>query len=449
MFPYLRFAQLGVIGVTLMTSSQLDAATAFDKAKAEKLWQGAQQAFVQGDSVKCYQQLKPISGLLLGEIAYDRLLGLCASAAGEHELALLAFERIIAQQPQNAEILLERGRALYILGQYREARKDFVYLSQQNPPAKVAPILKGFIERIDEKLKPKLKVSTRLSINAKIGYDSNANSASELDEFLGFIVSENSRSNESSVYGVDVRLQHSRPVAERMLLTVSTALSSKRFPDAEFVDQDLGLVSAGLSHIGERHINRFNVFGYGQAVDGNFNSRGYFARYSHTYKWTPNTDLGTYYKGGAIRYNTNLRVRDVNQYTIGGTLRHQFDTIKRQSVGFDLNFGRDYQIFRNSNYRRDIYNLSVDHNYQWSDHLLSKLALSYSVYDFKSPFFPLAFPEPRDDEQIAAVAEMRWKFNDSWTLIPRVGYNDLESSVGIYEFERFYYELNLTRHWLW
>jgi len=335
MFPYFRFAQFGFLGLAASASLSLGAQNSLnqvDNRQAQILWQSAQASFVQGQPQACYQKLNSISGLLVGEIAYDRLLGLCASAAGEHEQALLAFERIMVQQPQNAEIRLERARTLYLLGQLQESQHEFRALAANNPPAAVRPVIKNFLQRIQKALVPKLKLSTSLGINLKVGHDSNANSASDLEDFLGFSVSEDSRSTDSAMYGVDVRFRHSRPIAQRvskrLLLTSSLSLSDKRYPDAEFVNQNLGVATLGVMHLGKRHTNRVDLFAYGQRVDGSLNSRGYFLRYGHNYRWKPNIDVGTYYKAGALRYNNDLRVKDVNQYTIGATGRYTFASNK-------------------------------------------------------------------------------------------------------------------------
>jgi len=204
------------------------------KAQAERLWQAAQRSFVDGNAQKCTQELLPLQDLLIGTIAYDRLLGLCAVGSRDYNGALFAFNRIMAKQPQNAEIRMERAQTYFALNLLDEAKYEFKLLAASNPPPAAQKRISEYLDRIDRKNIPKLKISTGLRVNLKNGYDSNANSASELQEFLGFNVSENSQSTSSALHGLDVRFNHSRPLDKRTLFTISTSLGTKHYPRGHF-----------------------------------------------------------------------------------------------------------------------------------------------------------------------------------------------------------------------
>jgi len=270
-FSILSFAlSISAFALNTIQASELT------KPQATQMWQEAQNYFINGQAEACFESLLPLQQYSAGEVAYDRLLGLCATGAQQHEQALLAFERIMLQQPRNAEIRLERARAYYLTGQIDEADREFRYLAASKPPAAAARVIDLYLEKIKTARQPKLKLATRLELRAQVGYDTNANAASNLDQFLGFDVTEQSQSTESIMYGANASLSHSRPLSNKMLLSISTNLGSKNYPDADFVDQNLATVGIGLGHYHAQNVTRADVFTFAQTVDSSLNSKGGF-----------------------------------------------------------------------------------------------------------------------------------------------------------------------------
>ena len=414
---------------------------------AQDIWQTAYLQFQQGNAQSCYQSLMKLNHML-GQISYDRLLGLCAQGAGYNNQALLAYNRIISQQEQNAEIRLERARVFYNLNLYSESRREFKKLLAHNPPAAAKTLIQNYLSAI-KKTTTKIRPYTRLKISTVLGHDDNVNSASELDEFLGFTLNDNSKASSSNYAGINLRAEHQFEFTHNMGLKISTSLGAKHYPDADFVDQELITVGVGFSKFFEASSINVDLLAYRQSVDSEFNSRGALIRSAYRKKYWTTLANSSYVSVGALRYSDNLTVKDVNQYSIGSAFTYTPSSLPKDSFTLDLSIGHDYPLFTDSNYEADFGSLKLFHRHKFSTKLKSSALVEYKKYSYENPFFALSFPDDRDDDALSARFALDWGVNKNFKLSPSFAYRDNNSNVDLFTYSRWYAEINASYQWIW
>ncbi len=413
----------------------------------EEIWQSAYQHFQSGNTSACYQDLLALD-YLIGDITYDKLLGICAQGAGKNDVALLAYNRILAQQNNNAEIRLERARVFYNLNMHQEAKKEFQWLLDRNPPQGAALTIERYLDSINRK-RLSVKPFTRLRISTSLGQDDNVNRATELDEFLGFTLNDNSRATSSAYYGVGLTAERNFKLTNLSGLKLSTSLSNKSYQDAEFANQELILAGIGYKTFTTNGSLKYDLFAYRQKVDSDFNSRGAFFMAAYSKNLSKQTSLMPYLRGGAIRYADEIAVKDVNQYTVGARLNHIPSSSKSSLYSLDISIGRDYPLFTDSNFETDFGTISLSQKHRFSKSLSSNVKVQYKQYEYDMPFFANSFPEARDDDSLLASASVNWNVSDNFSLTPQLSYRENTSNVDLYSYDRWFAEISANYQWIW
>ena len=421
--------------------------TAYAENTAQELWQTAYSQYHQGNPQACYQTLQSLD-YMLGEVTYDRLLGLCAQGAGNNSQALLAYNRIMAQQEQNAEIRLERARVLYNLSLLSESRLEFNKLLAQNPPPAASKVIQNYLSAIANRT-AKINAYSRLKVSTSLGHDDNVNSASELNEFLGFTLNDNSRAASSTYAGVNLLAEHQFKLAHNTGLKFSAGLGKKHHPDAEFVDQDLMTIGAGFTKAFNNSVINLDLLNFRQSVDSSFNSRGALLKATFSKVHSSTISTSTYFTGGALRYAINLAAKDVNKYSIGNALIYSPKSLPDDTFTVDLSLGHDYPLFINSNYEADFGALKLSHAHEFRPNIKSRATLEYKKYNYDNPFFALAFPDARTDDTLAANVSLDWDISKKFNLSPSFAYRDNNSNVDLFSYNRWYAQIKASYQWIW
>ena len=134
-------------------------------------------------AAEAYALLEPHEGTYSGEIHFDYLLGMAALDSGKPDRATIAFERILAVNPNFSGARVDLARAYFAMGSDDLSKKEFTTVLSQNPPEQTAAVIKKYIELIDERHQAKIqKLSAYME--ASVGYDDNITAATG-DYFQG------------------------------------------------------------------------------------------------------------------------------------------------------------------------------------------------------------------------------------------------------------------------
>lgn len=136
-----------------------------------------------GKPADAYALLEPLEFDRSGEVRFDYLLGIAALDSGKPDKATLAFERVLAVDPNFAGARLDMARAYYQLGDLPRAKTEFEAVIKQNPPEAARATIQKYLDAIAAYEQSQ---QTRITgyIEGMVGHDSNiANSSTQTFTF--------------------------------------------------------------------------------------------------------------------------------------------------------------------------------------------------------------------------------------------------------------------------
>lgn len=141
-------------------------------------------ALIEADKpAEAYELLAPLEAERAGDPDYDLLLGLSALNAGEAGIAVFAFERIIAVQPENARARVELARAYFELREDEAAKQEFENVKNMVSDEQVAKNIGKYLDALDVRFQSQSKLQWAAYAEGTAGYDSNVNAANDNSTF--------------------------------------------------------------------------------------------------------------------------------------------------------------------------------------------------------------------------------------------------------------------------
>ncbi len=144
-------------------SSALANPTLFDDAK---------RLIAASNPKQAYMILIAEQDKLTGNVEFDYLLGVAALDSGKIDEAIIAFERVLAAQPNNAGAQLDLARAYFNVGSLDLAEGTFRKLKSLNPPASAMVAIDRYLVAIAERRRAARRMGSVWGEMA-LGYDSN------------------------------------------------------------------------------------------------------------------------------------------------------------------------------------------------------------------------------------------------------------------------------------
>ena len=141
-------------------------------------WPAAAQDQAQADET--YRTLAPQVGERAGDPAFDYALGIAALDSGRYGEAIIALQRVLAVQPDNAPARAELARAYALAGDIDTAREQFAtVVDDPSLPDPVRQRFTGFVRQFDRAIAGGGSDVSGF-LDARGGHDSNINSATDL-----------------------------------------------------------------------------------------------------------------------------------------------------------------------------------------------------------------------------------------------------------------------------
>ncbi|MEI8030241.1 MAG: tetratricopeptide repeat protein [Comamonadaceae bacterium] len=149
------------------------------QAAREKALREADELIKSNQPAQALVLLQALEFERAGEVPFDYLLGIAALDSGKPDRATLAFERVLAVDPNFAGARLDMARAYYQLGDLARARTEFEVVLKQNPPEAARLTIQKYLDQIAVLQQARQTRVTGYS-EGVFGHDSNiANSATE------------------------------------------------------------------------------------------------------------------------------------------------------------------------------------------------------------------------------------------------------------------------------
>lgn len=131
-----------------------------------------------------YTRLAAEAATRAGDPAFDYALGIAALDTGRYGEAIIALQRVLAVTPANAAARAELARAYALAGDIDTAREQFAtVVDDPSLPDPVRQRFTGFVRGFDKQIRGGGSDISGF-IDARVGHDSNINSATELDSIV-------------------------------------------------------------------------------------------------------------------------------------------------------------------------------------------------------------------------------------------------------------------------
>ncbi|MDF1483832.1 surface lipoprotein assembly modifier [Ramlibacter sp. H39-3-26] len=128
----------------------------------------------QGQAAEAFRLLDAEEPRQAGDPAFDAAMGAAAYAAGQYVRSILAWERVVAVQPDDVEAQLGLARALFAVGDKQGALRISDQVRAQGVPVDAALSIDQFLYTYDRSERSGWS-SVKGYIEATVGHDSNVN----------------------------------------------------------------------------------------------------------------------------------------------------------------------------------------------------------------------------------------------------------------------------------
>lgn len=388
--------------------------------------------------------LTPLENTLAGDARYDYLYGLALLETGEIGRAIFALQRVVDQNEQFAGARLDLARAYYLSGSYGEAREQFEVLRDQNPPPAAREAIDSYLALIANR-QNRLRFEYRLG--SKFGYDSNANSATSANEFLGFDLIEQSRETSSPFGELGGGVVLLKPISARLLLDTRLNVRRRNNPDASFVNAMAWDAAIGVKQVGERITRSLRLQSYRVDIDGRLNSKGQALAGSWELRVRDDLLLGFFGRLGQTRYGDALKIKDVDQYLFGASAGWTFGGVDQGSLGASLLAGTDDPRIAGSRYGRDLYGIRLSAAWRFNAQIRAQFTAGLMQSDYDAVFFEQQFTQPREDTMGTVAVNVLWRLTPTWVMSHEISYSNNDSNIDIFKYERVETSLSFYRYW--
>lgn len=429
----------------------------------ELLLRNAEALVKNGKPGEAYQLLEPLEFQHAGKVRFDYLIGIAALDSGHPDRATLAFERVLAVNPDSAAARLDMARAYYQLGDMPRARTEFSAALRQNPSPAVRANIQKYLDAIDAQKNGK---RTRYSgyVEAGGGRDSNVNystgqssvfvdsvmttvaleptSVKVSDNYLtaaaGGEVSQGLNANWSLYAGADIRKQ-----------------ANRTHTDFDSLNTDW---RAGIVHETQSDRLRAGLVGSRYELGGSNHNRtsGYKVEWRHVF--SPANQLNVFTQSVQYRYaEPIMQPNDVDQQAYGLGWQHVMHE-GQSALSGSVHFGAEKDvspaitvpgigIINPSNGRNDgakrFSGLRIGGQTTVGERTSLFASAGTQTGDYNKVNY--LFLRKRKDSLYDLNVGANWHWGKLWTLRPQLSYSRNDSNIAIYDFDRMDVSLSVRR----
>src|SRR5450756_66985 len=143
----------------------------------EKPLRDAEALIKAGRPADAYNLLEPLEFDRSGEVRFDYLIGIAALDSGKSDKATLAFERVLAVDPDYAGARLDMARAYYQLGDLPRAKTEFETVLKQNPSEAARATIQKYLDAIAARHAANRQTRFSAYVEGGLGHDTNVNNS--------------------------------------------------------------------------------------------------------------------------------------------------------------------------------------------------------------------------------------------------------------------------------
>lgn len=424
----------------------------------EKLLRDADALIRSGKPADAYNLLEPLEFEHSGEVRFDYLIGIAALDSGKPDKATLAFERVLAVNPDFAAARLDMARAYYQLGDLQRARTEFTAALEQNPSDTARANIRKYLDAIDTQKEGK---RTRASgyVEGSIGRDSNVNFSDShpqifVDRFatIATLDSTNVKAADN-YYAAAAGGEIIHDLNPDWGVYASGDLR-KRGNNTRKQFDSLGLdARAGVIFEAKANRLRVGVLGGRYNLGGLHNSdtTGLKGEWRHVF--SPSNQLNAFAQSVQYRYvDIVMQPNDFDQHAIGLGWLHVLADGK-SSLSGSMHYGTEKDVSpiitvaspsggRNDGARR-FRGLRVGGQSAFTERVALFASAGMQAGDYNKVNY--YFLRQRNDRLFDLTLGANWHWEKLWTLRPQLSYSRNESNIAIYDYNRMDVSLTVRR----
>jgi outer membrane protein len=433
------------LGLCLWMTANFALAADLDLEKADALMK-------QGKAAEAYSLLEPFEFEQSGNIKFDYLLGIAALDSGKPDKATIAFERVLAVDPNFAGARIDMGRAYFQLGDITRAKTEFETVLTQNPPPAAKATINNYLAAI-EKQENARKTKATGYVEAFVGHDSNVNFATSQAEIavpalgnLIFTLNPTGVKAPDDYMGLGLGGEVNHQVNSTVGLYAGADVRSRRNNTQDNFNSTSFDARAGVA-LGEgANVVRLGVLGGRFELDGRTNrdTNGVNAEWRHLIN--PANQLSAFGQYARFRFEPTISVNDFDQSTYGVNWLHIANDGKGL-VSASL-FTGDERAPERADGGKRFNGLRLGGQVQLNDktELFGGLGAQFGKFElanaaFSSPTESLT----RDDRQYDANLGINWHYDMVWTVRPQISYIRNNSNISIFQFDRTDVSITIRR----
>ncbi len=424
------------LGFCLWVTGNLALAADFDLGKAEALMK-------EGKAAEAYSLLEPFEFEQSGNLKFDYLLGIAALDSGKPDKATLAFERVLAVDPNFAGARIDMGRAYFQLGDFTRAKTEFETVLTQNPPPAARATIDNYLVAIEKQESAKKTKATGY-VEAFVGRDSNVNFATSQSQiavpyfnFAVFTLNPAAVKAPDDYFGLAFGGEVNHQITPELSVYAGADVRTRGNTTQDTFDSTSLDARLGLAMGQGANVFRFGVLGGRYELDGKTNrdTDGLSAEWRHMIN--PANQLSAFGQLARYRFEPSISVNDFDQSTYGANwLRIVRDG--KGMVSATLLTGDERAPLRADGGKR-FHGLRLSGQMQLNEktELFAGLGAQFSQYQqANAAFSPPGESLTRDDKQYDANLGLNWHFDKAWRLRPQISYLRNRSNIVIYQHDR-------------
>ena len=413
---------------------------------------GAEALMKQGKAAEAYLLLEPFEFELSGNINYDYLLGIAALDSGKPDKATIAFERVLAVDPNHAGARLDMGRAYFALGDFARAKTEFDTVLTQDPPPAARTVIANYMAAMQKQESAK---QTKASgyIEASVGHDSNVNFATSQSQIavpalgnLMFTLNPGNVRAPDNYFGVNLGGEISHQFVPKFGIYAGADVRVRDNRTENTFSSNSLDGRAGIS-LGEGvDVVRLGLLGGKFELDGKNNRDTSGASVEWRHLINPANQLNTFGQFARYRFEPTISVNDFDQTTVGMNWLHVFNDGKGV-ISTTFFSGKDDAPLR-ADGDKSFVGVRFGGQIQISEKVEFFAGLGAQASHYRlanAAFSPVGESLKRGDRQLDASLGFNWHLDKFWTLRPQVTYLRNNSNIVIYEHDRTDVSITLRR----
>ena len=433
------------LGFCIWVAGNSALAADLDLAKAEALMK-------DGKAAEAYSLLEPFEFEQSGNIKFDYLLGIAALDSGKPDKATIAFERVLAVDPNFAGARIDMGRAYFQLGDITRAKTEFEAVLLQNPPPAAKATIDNYLAAIEKQESAKRTRGTGY-FEASVGHDSNINFATSQSQIqvpalgnLTFILNPTGVKTPSSYLGIGAGGEVSHQIDPKLALFAGADLRSRSYSSDHQFDSTALDGRAGVAYGEGQNVLRLGVLGGQYQLDGSDNRDTYGVNAEWRHVVNPANQLSAFAQYARYRFAPTISVNNFDQSTYGASWLR----VVNDGKGFVMAslFTGDETAPERADGGKRFNGLRLGGQLQFNDktELFAGFGAQFSKYEQANASFSTPTDATfRRDKQYDASLGINWHYDKLWTVRPQITYMRNNSNIVIYQFDRTDISITIRR----